>query len=386
MVYFNYGSLGIPDKEALKDVEDFLAQLPLRILESQGDYTLEMVSMAEQTRKQIADIYNVSADNIAFISNTTEGLGILASALRNSEIDIQVAVPDIEFISSALVWKNDSDRINFCQTKNGIVSVEAVSNLLKKDCNILCMSSVQEVSGYRFSFQDLLELRDKGTNEYWIIDGIQEAGIFMRGLEAEKIDAYIVGGHKLLNSPFGLGFMYISDRLLEHIRPTYYGYFNLNEPVDGWVHYLESRSRKLVDLKNMSTRKSASIFESGGMVNAFGALMLGKSITNWQEFGVENASQHIMQLQKLFRSKLQLTEGFEILGGKNPDTWSSILTLTNINGIEKERQLYNMLSANGMKVSLRSIEGIGGIRIGFHYRTTEEEVKQLIRVINEFCW
>ncbi|SEP79604.1 Selenocysteine lyase/Cysteine desulfurase [Virgibacillus subterraneus] len=380
MVYFDYGSLGIPDKEALKEAEAFLTQLPMNII-SEKDYTLEMVTLVEKTREQIADLYNVSADNIAFISNTTEGLGTIASALRDSEIDVEVGVPDIEFMSSALVWDR-SDGIHYCQTRDGIISANTINNCLSRDANILCMSAVQEVSGYRFSFQDLLKLRDKKSNEFWIIDGIQEAGVFRRDLKNDQIDAYIVGGHKLLNSPFGLGFMYISDRLLKQICPAYYGYFNLKEPKVGWVNYLESRTRKLVDLTDMSRRNDASIFESGGMINALGALMLSKSIACWQNFGIDVAIEHIMKLQKLFRSRMYLMEGYEILGSDSLNTWSSIITLTNKDGIDKERQLFNKLSENDMKVSLRSINGIGGIRIGFHYRTTETEVEQLVEMIN----
>lgn len=37
----------------------------------------------------------------------------------------------------------------------------------------------------------------------------------------------------------------------------------------------------------------------------------------------------------------------------------------------------------GFRASLRSIEGIGGIRIGLHYTTTFMEVEGLVKLINE---
>lgn len=382
-MYFDYASLGIPDKGALWEVTEFLGQLPANILEEGGDYTLAFVSIIERTRELIANVYEVPSSNIAFIANTTEGLGLIASSIRNSKLGIKVVVPDIEFMSSALVWQNNSDSLTYCKTENGKVLVEKVDKLLDEN-NILCISSVQEVSGDRFPFQKLLKLREKRVDEFWIVDGIQEAGVFRRNLKEEQIDAYIVGGHKWLQSPVGIGFMYVSDRLLDKIRPNFYGYFNLEEPNEGWTHYLESRTRRLDDLKHLHKREGAIVFESGGMVNVVGALMLEKNIIDWCTFGFNKAKEHVIRLQHIFRDGLNSNKNIIFLGGKTEDSWSSFITLTSTNGIDSERKLFQYLSIVGIKASIRSINGIGGIRIGFHYMTTKKEVERLIKLINEF--
>ncbi|APC49577.1 hypothetical protein BME96_15860 [Virgibacillus halodenitrificans] len=382
MVYFNYASLGMPDKEAIKQLNDFLITFPREVSESTEDFTMKMVSLVERTRAVIAKAYRVPSKNIAFIANTTEGLGLIANALKNSTVPVKVVVPDIEFISSALVWKNNSDAICYCQSENGVVSPEVIHQMMEKNTNILCLSSVQEVSGHRFSFQKLLELREKDPDEFWIVDGIQEAGILWKDLKNDQIDAYIVGGHKWLNSPFGLGFMYISDRLLDRISPSFYGYFNIKEPTSGWMEYLESRNRTLRDLKHLAVKRDASIFESGGMVNVNGAFMLAKSFEAWKRMGLVDSSKHISKLQIIFRTNIK-NEQFKILGEKDPITWSSILTLSGKEGIGAEKQLLGRMMKAGYRASLRSIEGIGGVRIGFHYSTTFEEVECLVKLINK---
>ncbi|MCJ0929777.1 aminotransferase class V-fold PLP-dependent enzyme [Virgibacillus halodenitrificans] len=382
MVYFNYASLGMPDKEAIKQLNDFLITFPREVSESTEDFTMKMVSVVERTRAVIAKAYRVPSKNIAFIANTTEGLGLIANALKNSTVPVKVVVPDIEFISSAFVWKNNSDAICYCQSENGVISPELIHQMMEKNTNILCLSSVQEVSGHRFSFQKLLELREKDPDEYWIVDGIQEAGILWKDIKNDQIDAYIVGGHKWLNSPFGLGFMYISDRLLDRINPSFYGYFNIKEPTSGWMEYLESRNRTLRDLKHLAVKQDASIFESGGMVNVNGAFMLAKSFEAWQSMGLVESFKHISKLQTVFRSNMR-NEQFKILGEVNPYTWSSIITLSGKKGIEDEKKLLERMMKAGYRASLRSIEGIGGVRIGFHYSTTFEEVECLVKLINK---
>ncbi|WHX26218.1 aminotransferase class V-fold PLP-dependent enzyme [Virgibacillus halodenitrificans] len=382
MVYFNYASIGMPDKEAITQLNDFLITFPREVSESTEDFTMKMVSLVERTRAVIAKAYRVPSKNIAFIANTTEGLGLIANALKNSTVPVKVVVPDIEFISSALVWKNNSDSICYCPSENGAVSADLIHQMMDKSTNILCISSVQEVSGYRFSFQKLLELREKGADEFWIVDGVQESGVLWKDIVNDQIDAYIVGGHKWLNSPFGLGFMYVSDRLLDRIYPSFYGYFNIKEPTSGWEDYLESRNRSLRDLEHLAAKRDASIFESGGMVNVNGAFMLAKSFEAWQSMGLVESFKHISKLQTVFRSNMR-NEQFKILGEVNPYTWSSIITLSGKKGIEDEKKLLERMIKAGFRASLRSIEGIGGIRIGLHYTTTFMEVEGLVKLINE---
>ncbi|WP_174614637.1 aminotransferase class V-fold PLP-dependent enzyme [Virgibacillus ihumii] len=381
MTYFDYASMGIPDKENIQELQKHLGNLTSDIKSNAGGYTVDLLVKMKDIRKFIAHVYDVLPQNIAFIANTTEGLGRIASGLNKSELTINVAVPDIEFMSAALVWQGNSENIHFFNTANGKVNLDEVNQSLATN-NILCMSSVQEVSGYRFSFANLAKERNKRSDEYWIVDGIQESGILKRDLHAQQIDAYIAGGHKWLNSPFGLGFMYVSDRLLEKIFPTFDGYLNLQEPHAGWINYLESRERTLYDLHGISRVNEAKSIESGGMINFWGAEMLKKAFERWEKFGHVKAEKHIFNLQELFRKNLQL-KGARILGGDDRCNWSSIITLT-CDNLDLEKKLLNHLTENNIKVSLRSINGIGGIRIGFHYYTTFEEVKYLINVLNEW--
>ncbi|WP_197063034.1 aminotransferase class V-fold PLP-dependent enzyme [Pontibacillus marinus] len=381
MAYFDYASVGVPDPTIMQEGKRFLEKLPEEIEQGGGDYTLRLLGLYEETRQKIADTYQVPKRNIAFIQNTTEGLGIIANALYQSLEKVHVLVPDIDFISSSLVWKQNSDSIEYVKSAWGCVSPTAIVNQMKEHTNVLCLSSVQEVSGYRISFQDLLKKREKRDDEYWIIDGIQEAGIFHRNLVKDQIDAYIVGGHKWLSCPFGIGFMYVSDRLLNKISPAYYGYFNLNEPEIGWVDYLESRERSLQD--SFTTNVHASNLEPGGMINAFGALMLGQSFSKWNTFGIEKASSAIIEKQQRIRDWFEGIRSCSVLGSDRSNDWSGIVTVTHQDGIQKEKEIMRRLQEAGIKASLRSIEGVGGIRLSVHYETTERQIEELLA---PFLW
>lgn len=382
MLYLNYPSMGVPDSDSLKKISSFIEKLPVNIKGAAEDYAIELVQCVEDVREKIAEIYGVSSKNIAFINNTTEGLGLIASAMKSSGIKTNVLVPDIEFISSSLVWSGHANQIDFVVTKDGKVDPTGIYRELTKGANnILSMSSVQEVSGYRFSFQDLLDGYQKKENEFWIIDGIQEAGVLWRDMKQDQIDAYIVGGHKWLNSPFGLGFMYMSDRLLQVIEPPFKGYFNLEEPDGGWVAYLESRNHQRSQLLDQPLQDGACVFEPGGMVNAIGAMMIGEAMDNWEKFGISNAENHVLELRELFQQRVHLGNEFRLMP-KNEKNWSSILTITSLLGVEFERILAENLAKRGFKVSLRSVESIGGVRFGFHYTTTKKDVEYFATELN----
>ena len=52
--------------------------------------------------------------------------------------------------------------------------------------------------------------------------------------------------------------------------------------------------------------------------------------------------------------------------------------------IEREKALVAFLQERGIKVSLRSSTGTGGIRISMHYYNTEADIDSLIQGVAEF--
>jgi len=106
--------------------------------------------------------------------------------------------------------------------------------------------------------------------------------------------------------------------------------------------------------------------------------MLGQSFAKWNEFGLEKASSAIIEKQRRIRDWFEGSRSCSILGSDRIYDWSGIVTVTHRDGIQKEKEIMRRLQEAGIKASLRSIEGVGGIRLSVHFETSEKEIEELL--------
>lgn len=347
--------------------------------------TLDLFEEVEKTRKSIAQFLHVDARNIALINNTTHGLGVLASLIELEATD-NILIPDIEFISSALVWRQAQHRIGFeirsVKTKKGKVAIEDFENYMDGNTKVIMTSSVQEVSGYRLDVKTLMELA-QSNNTYLLIDGIQEAGALQVNLSQTPVHAYCSGGHKWLGNPFGLGFMYVHPTICTELMPHYDGYLSLDEPENGWESYLQSRQRSPFD--SLLSTQDAKKFETGGTPNWLGAVGLRSAIECIEGYGLTKVERKVLELNHTLRSNLKRLNLWDfILGGEEYKNHSGIITYSLPGGIDQERQLLNQLEKERVYVSLRSISEIGGIRVSPNFLNTTEDIQRLSEITESF--
>lgn len=371
-IYLDYA---LTDEGTLTFIYEEMERIAATINKTGTDRTFHILSHYERARQEVASFLGVSPSNIALINNTTHGLGLVASGLDLSPED-NVLIPEIDFVSSNLVWKRaqEKNRFNIYAVKaaNGHLTMEDFAKRADENTKVVVTSSVQEVSGDRLNIEKVASLT-QSLDAFLIIDGIQEAGVLTRSLAGSGVDAYVVGGHKWLGSPFGLGFMYVSNRLMEACQPVFDGYFNLVEPRGSWEAYLQDRKRNALD--SHAIKQEARKFEPGGMPNFVGALGLLGALRKVKENGLPSIEKHVLSLNRQLRNNLQqLGLGSYILGSSDSDTFSGIVTFGLPGGLQEERELLNKFLNESVIVSLRSIAGIGGIRVSFYEPTLLEDI------------
>ena len=125
-------------------------------------------------------------------------------------------------------------------------------------------------------------------------------------------------------------------------------------------------------------RNEARKFESGGTPHWLGAVGLKAAISSILEQGIETIEQRCRELLDRLRKNLyEIGLGEHILGSNREKTVSSILTFSLPGGLEMERQLLQKLEKENVFVSLRSINGIGGIRVSPYHTNTMEDIDRL---------
>lgn len=382
--YLDYACIGKPSIstiEAMKyEINSFLEWNQPGTLR-----TLELFEKMEECRNKVAQLVNVKPENIALMNNTTQSLGVLASLIPINSNE-NIIIPDIEFMSASIVWRERQKRIGFeirsLKTFGGKFSKDDIQRVMDENTRVIMISSVQEVSGFRADLKELMSLaKDRGA--WLLVDGIQEVGVLEVNLNVTPVHAYCAGGHKWLGNPFGLGFMYLSPELREELKPSYVGYLGLQEPKVGWNDYLKNRERTPFD--RFDIMNEARVYESGGTPPWLAAVGLTHAITAIHHEGIIKIQEKVFELHDHLRDHLRRI-GLKkyILGHGRDEFQSGILTFSLPGGLPQEEYLLQKLSKNDVFVSLRSISGIGGIRVSPYYTNTLEDIDRLVEITEGF--
>lgn len=347
------------------------------------DFTCDLFDRYEEGRHTIERILDLDADSIAYVENTSHGLGMIANALPLRKED-NVLVCDLEFFSTVMCWKRHQSISGFevrpVPTSNGIVTVDDFRSAADEHTKVIVVSSVQEINGYRVNIPELSQLA-KDLGAYLIVDGIQEVGALDPHIKANDVDVYCAGGHKWLRNPLGTGLLYINPKIVDTIEPDFYGYFNALPPEGGWGPYLESPQRTPYD--NMEYVHGAAKFEVGATVNYLGAFGLVKSLECLESEGIKATEDAVLERRRYLQEGLQRL-GAQISGTTDEKHLSGICTFNLNGGITEERRLKEYMDRKKVYCSLRYVSGVGGIRLSAHSYTGFDEIDYLLETVKAF--
>ena len=382
--YLDHASMGRPTRRTLERLH--AALFKLGSFASTGTIeALKQFDAVEKARTRVAQFVHADPANILLIGNTSQALGMIATALPMSRGD-NILMADIEFMGATVAWRGACRRAGVeilpVKTTGGKICAEQFAVRANSRTRAILISSVQEVSGWRADLRAISDVAAK-FGAFVIADGIQEAGARPVDFRELGVDAFCAGGHKWLRSPFGLGFACLGPRLLEVLEPASQGYLALGEPEVGWDRYMELAERTPFDLP--ADRTDAGRMETGGYPNWLGAIGLDAAIEDYQKLGPERSWKRIKKLRaRLVNGLRELGIGF--LGGPEPpeDAFAGIVTFWLPGGAVDEKKLLEEMKKARVFASLRYVTGIGGIRTAIHESNRDEDVDALLDVTRRF--
>lgn len=333
-----------------------------------GEFTYAAHSAEiERVRSSAARLMDVPARDIAFVKNTSTGLGFVANGLEWWPGD-RVIIPDREFPSTLYPWLALADRgvvVDRVQPvgPGGRLTTEAFAEriLAGPPPKLVVTSWVQFGRGWRVDLADLSRAcRDVGA--LLCVDVIQGLGAIPAHFEEWGVDFAMADGHKWLLGPEGSGLLYVRESRLNLLRPLEPGWNSVShrEDWDNQDLVLDDTARRL----------------EGGMPNVTGIAGLGASIDLLLAAGVEKVWSHVDHLCELACEGLTKI-GATILSDRTPEHRSGIVAV-HVDG-PPIPLLAAQLKARGIACSARA----GGLRISPHGYNTEEDIDRLIHGVAE---
>lgn len=345
-----------------------------------GDATslaLEWLRQRDQARGSVAELLGATMDDISLVESTTHGLGIVAGGLPLRP-GTNVVVGDCDFIGLPTVWRAQERagvELRAARSVRGRLSLDAVREAVDSRTRVLSFSAVQEVSGCPVDLDGVAEIA-ASVGAYVVVDAVQEAGVIHRHPARHGIDAYASGGHKWLGNPYGLGFLWTSERLREQLHPPFQGYFALSVPDGGWPAHLHDSTK--TSLEPLLMRGDGPALELGGTPNWLGAVGLGTAVDQLVRKGPALAESRALELADLLRDGLEsrAVSAFTEVGTRSP-----IVTFTLAPRCH-DKHFVDLAEREGIRLSARGSAGVHGIRAGCHAHNTVEDVRAVLDLVD----
>ena len=358
-IYFNHASTGpisLRVKESLNE---------LLYLNSEGkidDYT-ELLKRVDESKQLLGKLLNTTADRIAFTSNTSQGLNILAQGIRWKKGD-RIILGDVEFPANVYPFMNLKDigvEIDFVKSENGIITAEELINAMTPRTKLISISYVQFLSGYRID----LELLGNVCKEKEIIlsvDAIQGLGALTFDIQKCNIDFISCGTQKWMLGLQGMAFIYISEELQNKIKTASVGWLSVENAWD-LINY------------DFKLKKTANRYQPGTL-NTYGIYAVYASLKLFDEFGYKNIENRVLSNSKYFIEQLTDTGFTPLLKNFSKKNIAGIISFRS----KDAESIFNYLQTKNVITAVR--EGI--VRLSPHFYNTKDEIDKVVADLKNY--
>ncbi|MCI5606794.1 MAG: cysteine desulfurase family protein [Treponema sp.] len=249
-------------------------------------------NLLEEARNNVCKVLGVKSDSVYFTSGGTESDQIVLLSMLNKLQKGTILVSSIEHPAireqAAALKKTGWNIVSIPADKYGIITPDAVEQLLTDDTMLVCVMAVNNETG---SIQPVYQIADLITEKYkgkrkpkFHVDCVQAAGKIPLNLNYSGIDSAALSAHKICG-PRGIGILYMKDVQEAFLRgggqekgirsgtENVFGalafskclekYFILNETSKTYPEFTKQKTVTENFVKNLSELKGCTIVPEG---------------------------------------------------------------------------------------------------------------------------
>ncbi len=355
IVYLNSAAMSLMPRQAKAAVAEALVDREFPS-EKRTSFRREREN---QTRHKIAELIRCSPEEICMVTNTSEGLNVIAQGLNLQRGD-NVILAEKEHIANVLPWLNMGKkgvRVKRIGSEYGKDFSDSLLAAVDDKTRVIAVSFVGWIDGFRIDLAKIGKFcRDRRIS--FSVDAIQGAGALELDVTSSHVSFLSCGGFKWLMSPTGTGFLYIRKDMLAELEPRYLSYLGVDADAEAFDF-------KIL-LKNDATRFRL------GTISDTGIAAMEKSVDMILRLGIKNIQTRITELNRYAAEGLA-RKGYIVVSDLSPEHRSGILSFRGQDTTDK----YERLIAKGIVVSLRN----RWIRLSPHFYNNREDIDRLLEAL-----
>jgi len=350
--------------------------LPRRVAGAMGHYLNEITaddqeealpaSFFLETRALAARLLHAQPEEIALVGPTSLALSYIASGLSFRKGD-NVLIYHDDYPANVYPWMALAEKgvqVRFLNVPEiGLIRLAELERQVDDKTRLVALASCHFVSGHRIDLQGIGGFL-AGRNIPFCVDGIQTLGAFPTTIE--RVDFLAADAHKWLLGPCAAGILYVRRSWQERLRPTVYGWHNVQCP-------------NYVAQDRLVYPPDARRYEPGS-ANLVGLVGLRAAIELLLEIGIENIAAELLRKRTWLVPALQ-AKGYRVLQPEAPpESASGIVTFHRPDA--DLPALHQKLSAANIITSLRADRsGNRYVRLSPHFYNTDAELRRMLALL-----
>lgn len=320
----------------------------------------------ESVRAKAAALFGSDPEQVAITHNTTEGFNLLAQGLPLGPGD-EVLFSAINHDGASVCWNHHASRkgyavrrFDFPVTDVPSLTADQVVEIhrrqIRTETKVLVFPHVDNIMGLRHPMAALTAMAKEEGVEFVAVDGAQTAGMIPLDLEASGVDAYAASPHKWIQSPKGLGLLYVRREAVEAIHPM-------------WVTWGQRR-----------WAGSARMFEDYGTRNLAEVLAMGDALDFQSALGPVDKVTRYREIRNGLKARVDADSS---LSWRSPERWELGASLI---GIGFEAPAANVVSGDmysdrGIVLRPFQTQGLNALRVSPNTITSEAEIESLFSAL-----
>jgi cysteine desulfurase/selenocysteine lyase len=358
VVYMNAASTGPSPSRSIEAQIDFVRRRAMPHLVDFDD----QFGTLDRCRMLIAQLVGAHEDEIGLTTNTGAGINLAAWGLLLAPGD-EVVVPGGEFPANMYPWLAASRargfEVHVVPLRDGLPSMESLLSAIERPgVRVLAVSWVGFSSGARLDLDILgTACRDRGI--HFVVDAIQGLGALTVDVSQCPIDILACGGQKWLLSPWGTGFVYVRQGMMESLEP---------QPVS-WMAVRDSDDFSRLVQYDLTWRPNARRFEQVTLAYQDFAGMAA-SLELLVETGARKVAEHLQRC------------AHELLEGASARGMSLVTPIDYHAGVASVRPT-NARAVSAQLTNANIIHSVreGTIRLAPHCYTTDADIARTLKAL-----
>ena len=320
----------------------------------------------EVVRSDAAALMGCEAGDIAITHNTTEGFNLLARGLPLGPGD-EVLFPSTNHDGASVCWRYVAEEKGFSVREfpfpigetggmSGDDVVSLFAETIRPETRVLVFPHIDNIVGLRHPMEALARMAHRRGVEFVLVDGAQSVGMIPIDLDASEVDGYCASPHKWVQSPKGLGLLYLRAHTRELLRPM-------------WVTWGQARWAGTV-------RR----FEDYGTRDMPEVLALGDAIRFQTALGADAKAAAYQEMRGRLQEAVEATPG---LRWRSPRSWGmgASLVAVEVEGRPSDAVRERIYRDHGVVVRAFPTPELNSLRVSPNLATTDEELDGFISLV-----